>query len=70
MKISASLRAKVHMIGNTATTVTIEDYVKYIATPTAYLDGCANAPEGDVSLDTILASDRVLLVLKDRIVRV
>lgn len=57
------------MIGNTATLVTIEDYIKYIGTPPAFVDVCADAPEGDASLDTILASDQRLRVLKDRIVR-
>lgn len=68
-KLSAALRAKLHMIGDTVTLATIEDYVNYTATPPSSADDCAHALEGDAGLDRALASDHRARVLKDRIVQ-
>jgi hypothetical protein len=68
-KLSTALRAKLLIIRDIVTRVTIRDYVIYTATPPPSVDDYTDASEGDLGPDIILALDRRHKVLKDYIVQ-
>ncbi|KAG9240383.1 hypothetical protein BJ878DRAFT_483897 [Calycina marina] len=69
LELSAVLRAKVDMIGNTATLVSIEAYVKYATTTPSSFEACIYGSADNMNPDAISASNQRLRTLKDCILR-
>ncbi len=69
MNLPANLRAKLHMVGDTMTLGTIDEFINYLAMIHSSTDNRADALEGDASSDIILLLDQSPRLLKDCIVR-